>query len=112
MRAQYKRVMMRQRRILSSLCPNVEELKKALTKTERTFTDSSLAELNEIVTLLEEPDKRKLYEEYLEKVRSCPKSLIISPSSAFRDYLKRYHELFPEKKEAMAKSVALHSHGT
>ncbi len=98
---QYERVMMRQRRILSSLYSDVEELKKALTNTERIFANSSHAELNEIVTYLEEPDRRKLYEGYLEKVRSCPKSLIISPSSAFRDYLKRYHELFPEKKEAM-----------
>ncbi len=109
---QYERVIMRQRRILSSLCSDVEELKKALTNTERIFADSSHAELNEIVTYLEEPDRRKLYEQYLEKVRSCPKSLIISPSSAFRDYLKRYHELFPEKKEAMAKSVAMRPHGT
>lgn len=109
---QYERVRMRQRRILSSLCPDVEELKKTLTNTERIFADSSHAELNEIVTYLEEPDKRKLYEQYLETVRSCPKSLIISPSSAFRDYLKRYLELFPEKKEAIAKSVAMRPHGT
>ena len=109
---QYETVMMRQRRILSSLCSDVEELKNALTNTERIFADSSLTELNEIVTYLKEPDRRKLYEGYLEKVRSCPKSLIISPSSAFRDYLKRYHELFPEKKEAMAKSVAMRPHGT
>jgi len=109
---QYERVMMRQRRILSSLCSDVEEVKKTLTNTERIFTDSSHAELNEIITYLEEPDKRKLYEQYLETVRSCPKSLIISPSSAFRGYLKRYLELFPEKKEAMAKSVAMRPHGT
>jgi len=109
---QYESVMVRQRKILSSLCTDVEALKKALASTERNLTDSTRAELNEIVTDLEEPDKRKLYEQYLEKVRSCPKSLIISPSSAFRDYLKRYHELFPEKKEAMAKSVAMRPHGT
>ena len=109
---QYERVMMRQRRILSSLCSDVEEVKKTLTNTERIFTDSSHAELNEIITYLEEPDKRKFYEQYLEKVRSCPKSLIISPSSAFRDYLKRYHELFPEKKEAIAKNIVMRPHGT
>ena len=109
---QYETVMIRQKRILSSLCSDVEELKKALTNTERIFADSSHAELNEIVTYLKEPDRRKLYEGYLEKVRSCPKSLIISPSSAFRDYLKRYHELFPEKKEAMAKSLAMRPYGT
>ncbi len=109
---QYENVMIRQRRIVSSLCPDVEELKKALVTTEQIPTDSTHAELNEIVTYLEEPDRRKLFEGYLEKVRSCPKSLVIAPSSAFRDYLKRYHELFPEKKEAMAKSVALRLHGT
>jgi len=109
---QYERVMMRQRRILSGLCADVEELKKALINTERIFAKSTHAELNEIITYLEEPDKRKLYEQYLEKVRSCPKSLIISPSSAFRDYLKRYHELFPEKKKAMEKSVAMRPYGT
>ena len=109
---QYERVMMRQRKIVSSLCSDVEELKKALTNTERIFADSTHAELYEILTYLEESDGRKLYERYLETVRSCPKSLIISPSSAFRDYLKRYLELFPEKKEAMAKSVAKRPHGT
>jgi len=95
-------IMMRRRRMLSSLCPDVEALKKAFESTERNITDSTLAELNEIISNLEEPGKIKLYKQYLERVRACPKSLIVSPSSAFRDYLKRYLELFPEKKEAMA----------
>ena len=89
---------------MSSLCPDVEALKKALATTEQIPIDSTYAELNEIVMDLEESDRKKLDEQYLEKVKSCPKSLIISPSSAFRDYLKKYLELFPEKKEAMAKS--------
>jgi hypothetical protein len=109
---QYERVMMRQRRIVSSLCSDVEELKKALTNTERIFAVSTHAELTEIISNLEEPNKKNLYELYLEKVKLCPKSLIISPSSAFRDYLKRYHELYPEKKEALLKRAGMRQHVT
>lgn len=98
---QYKRVMLRRRRIIASRCPDVEALKKALESTERNLTDSTYAKLNEIISNLEEPDRRKLYELYLENVMTCPKSLIVSPSSVFRDYQKMYLELFPEKNEAV-----------
>lgn len=90
----FEGVMARRRRILASLCPDVEAVKKALVTTEQIH--SILAELNVLVAYLEKEDRRKLYEEYLEKVRSCPRSLIISPSSAFREYREKYKELFNE----------------
>ena len=91
---QYEGVMSRQRRIVASLCPDVEEVKKALATMEQ--IPSIRTELNELVTYLEEKDRRNLYEQYLEKIRLCPKSLIISPSYAFREYQKKHQDLFSE----------------
>ena len=50
---QYESVMMRQRRILSSLCPDVEELNKALPNKEEKLADSTRTELKNIVSHLE-----------------------------------------------------------
>lgn len=72
---------------------------KAILDSKGEIPEVAAGKLGPLFEYLEDHKNAEIYGRYLEKVRACPKTVIISPSSGFRGYLERYWELFPEKRD-------------
>ncbi len=55
--------------------------------------------LDLLFDFLDDPENFGIYDKYIEKLRACPKTVWLSPSTGFRGYLEKYWEMFPDKRE-------------
>jgi len=76
----------------------LKALKEAL-DTKGEIPQAVATKLDSLFDFLDDPDNFGIYVRYLEKLRACPKTFLLSPSTGFRGYLEKYWELFPKEQE-------------
>lgn len=93
---------LRARAPLTADIRDVKKLKKYLSRAHH-LTEEGLAELKPLMEYLEDPENVKVHEGFLEKMRGCPKTLIIFTSAGFGGYLEAFWQFFPDEKETFKK---------